>query len=176
MKKIIFPILLISIFSSCKKQNTEIPIDTISFDGREFNYSPTADRYTQTGNYPYILVIGGRSTDGQYAPSFGISILSNTPITTTGTFSEFAPAGSPVVRMGTWSYAGRANPGIMYEASGLIPSSFPATVTITAISKTSIQGTFTGTLYSVTSASDSIRITNGRFYVRFDRSIFFNIF
>ena len=175
MKNIFFSILLISIFSSCKKQKTDILIDTISFEGGEFNYSAIADRYTQTGNYPYVLAIGG-STGGPYSPSFGISILSNTPITTTGTFSEFAPPGSPVVRMGTWSYAGRGNGGIRYEASGLVPSNYPAIVTITAISKTSIQGTFTGTLYGVSFASDSIRITNGKFYVRFNRSIFFNIF
>src|SRR4030095_2320182 len=141
MKKIFVSIAFVTLFISCKKQESDIPIDTISVGWGEYNYLAAANVYKQTGNYPYVLTISG-SSGGPYSPSFGISILSTTPITSTGTFSEFAPAGSPVVRMRPWAYAGRGNSGIRYEASGLVNSNYPAIVTITAISRTSIQGTF----------------------------------
>jgi hypothetical protein len=175
MKKvfIVSMISLAGLVSSCKKETTDTPIDTILIDGGEFSYSVSARMYTDTGSYPYVLSIRGFGRTGMYAPSFSLAIKSPTPITT-GTFSEIAPAGYPVASMGFWSYAGRNNMGVLYETQHT-NSTDPVTITLTAINRTTVEGTFKGSIpaYPGSLASGSMTIKDGKFYVRFKRSLFF---
>ena len=163
-------ICLLFVFSSCgKKADVIAPANTnnisATVDGANVSFNAEAAARVVTnepGAYPYLLdITGATSTAGNNA-IIVITVSSENPITT-GTYISSDTNPGPVSFSGLTyqqDVAGSqiANPYIT-DNSG----HYPTTVTITSISSTNVQGTFSGTLVYSIGGSQTETVTNGKF-------------
>ena len=166
MKKLLIPAICIAfIFCSCGKKSTPAPAvpvkgiyATIDGTNRVFNYK---DSILFAHNSFYQLAVTGYITPGDTTFVFGFGITSTSPITT-GTYKL---TGSPTV---IYLYY-QASAGSSYYNSFAANSStmYPASITITAVSSSNIQGTFSGTFLNDGDGRGNPNnlsvITNGKF-------------
>ena len=177
MKNILlFAIFLLVAFTSCKKSggtDGPIPLNTITatVDGVNVNFSVSAKAtigtITQYGgkNEIYIGISGQTGTDDNRALIDAVVTLYS-PATqiTAGTYPDIdanSAAGFSVLIYEKFS----SNPPGTHETTTLSNSSYKTFITITSISSTSVQGTFSGTLQNLSDLTTANVITNGKFNV-----------
>jgi len=169
MRKIfIVPLVLLLAITSCKKDNTTTSVTatiTADIDGvtTTFNTDAIAIKTNLSGTY--AIAIAGYQ--GTALTSSQISIgIGGTDAVTTGAYDDVPSAAPDEVSL---VYTQQPGSGV-YGAIG--SGSDTAKVTITSISSTQIQGTFSGgvVLTSGSTSPSSHIITNGRFTVTFNTS------
>ena len=152
--------LLVNLFS-CKKESIDIPIGTIKvkIDGLEktFNVEAKAIRLNVSGGYGVQVQGYFRSNS---TTTLRFRIVSPDPITTS-TYIENAASNLLV----TMTHCIEVIFPCVYQWSSYGSVTNPVSITITAITGTSIKGTFKGELQG--SASGKTVFTNGVFYVSF---------
>jgi len=166
MKKIlILSAFILFIFTSCKKKNDVVPVNTISatVDGAHLSFNTSV--YAKFGgNSNSTLSIYGVTSSASDAQTITIGVFSDKAIAI-GTYTYPSITGSS----GLTEY-----PFIVYSDKGPTASSSflfvtdntaanPTTVTITSINSTNIQGTFTCTL--IRQIGGTKTITNGKFNI-----------
>lgn len=173
MKRILFGAIgLLFAFTSCKKKSDVIPVNTISatIDGVGMNFNTNVNaRFTGnfegTGNIG--LVILGATTNSGPTSNMGISfVTANSGTIIKGTYSAASANNNPPV----WAALAYTdyNPGSGQPATNYITNvntALPFTITITSISSTNIQGTFSGSVTDLNNISNSKTVTNGKFNV-----------
>jgi len=162
MQKIFFLALVLFLaFVSCKKDSSSTSSGSISATVNDtsatFNNSALAINTTANGVYG-ISITGFADNSNQIS----INISGPNPVTT-GTYSFSTRGTGDQLSMG---YS--IPPNITYIQDSTSTANY-ATVVITAISSTSVQGTFTGDLklFSGTSVVKTKSVTNGTFNVKF---------
>ena len=172
MKKLFAIAVLGLVLVSCKKSSsggTSLSA-TVSDTSLSFTQGFEGTIYN---NGREIELYATNTTNALTAKELNIEILSNTAITA-GVYSDTAswPYSTTLPQVSRWvsvdidPYLDPAGP-IDYDFYTIGLVSNPFTVTITSVTPTSIQGTFSGKLYldgDSTTTADSVRvITNGKF-------------
>jgi hypothetical protein len=170
MKKIfLLTVILLIVLSSCKKNADEadIPAGTISVSiagtATTFNYSAKASVLSVQNGFG-IQIHGYKKDPSNSLTDVTISIVRPSALTT-GSYIENI-AGNPLV------YASHFQEfilGIGNVFSSYYSTTNPISVSITAISATSVKGTFQGDLKGLNLNGDTttLALTNGLFHVRF---------
>jgi hypothetical protein len=158
MKKIIFPVVCsLLIFFSCSKSASSASGGSITatVNGSNQTFNTSALAISEAASGAYSLAITGFEGAANNSNQVTIGIAGSSPITT-GTYTTFGSAADEVSMV--YSLPGN----IEYAAISNAPQ-----VTITSISTTNVQGTFSGilTLYSGTSSTTTESVTNGKFNV-----------
>jgi hypothetical protein len=171
MKKILlFAVSLLFVLASCKKtsEDNPIPVNTIS---------ATVDGVNISHNTNISAKFSSNSIGG---PSYTLNIQAATPNKAFG-ISLTSPDKNAIAK-GTYTLASSKNNTPIwvyvdyedYEPNTNIPDQpyitdpngiQPTTVTITSISSTNVQGTFSGTLVYSQGGSGTKTVTNGKFNV-----------
>ncbi|MBS1530165.1 MAG: hypothetical protein JSU01_07655 [Bacteroidetes bacterium] len=168
MKRFLLPaICLLLVFTSCKKKNDVTPVNTLTatVDGinMNFNSNMTAridGNFTGTGNID--LVVEGFATNGSTNNMLGISfITANLNSITAGTYTAANANNTPPI----WAAITYNDNSSASTHNYLTYTTVPFTITITSISKTNIQGTFSGVVADLNNSSNTKTITNGKFNV-----------
>ncbi|WP_426671551.1 hypothetical protein ACPPVU_09960 [Mucilaginibacter sp. McL0603] len=163
MKKLLlFTICVTLAFSSCKKSSSDIPVNTISatIDGvdESFNTNPIAELGTAISLNSNLIISGGNGS-GTGSDSMAITIESNNTLAK-GSYTNASTNNSSYVSVlynkGPFSLA---HPS--YYTTD-VNGAYPTTVTITSMSSTNIQGTFSGKLL-FTDGTTVKNVTNGKF-------------
>ncbi len=157
---------LLVLFTSCKKENTNVAIGTISvsIDGTAttFNFGAKASVLPVTGGYG-IQIQGNKRDPATSATNLTISVASAAPITT-GTYVE--NSGGNVVKIDyDFDYFLSTSTSSSYGST-----TNPVTITITEINSTSVKGTFSGELQGAgIGGGDLVKnvLADGVFYVSF---------
>jgi hypothetical protein len=153
LKTLLVIILPIALFTGCNKENLDSYFLTAKVDGKEFFFTAGAKFYTGTTSvYLYQLTGLDPATKNNLSIFFTNNNNSNllTPGIYNGTNNYYLSV----------SYTSFSKP---YTNVGY--SNF--TITITAINKTYIEGSFEGILKDEHNLTDSIKISNGKFKVPF---------
>jgi hypothetical protein len=171
MKKfLLIAVSLLFIVTSCKKKSEDnpIPVNTISatVDGVNISLSTNISAKfstNQIGALSYTLNIQGATPN----KAFGISLTSpDKNAITKGTYTLASSKNSTPI----WVYVAYED----YELNTNIPDQpyitdpngiQPTTITITSISSTNVQGTFSGTLVYSQGSSGTKNVTNGKFNI-----------
>jgi hypothetical protein len=148
-------------FSACKKDSAKSSSSisagiTATIGSSNFNFSTAATAQATTGSGIYTLQVLGETTTGSSAQGVSISIESDKPIAK-GTYSISASDTSSFTQVTYVENASISNPVSFSSESG--------TVTITVISGTNVQGTFSGSLLSDQDGTTTEALTNGKFNV-----------
>ena len=159
------------ILSSCKKKSdvvgpTNMITATVNGVNVNFNSDASAQIVTnEIGGYPNLLDINGATSTHGNKALITVTVSSKNAITSgsfpaSGTNKPGAGFFSITYEQTVDSTSQLANPYIT-DNSGL----YPTTVTITSISSTNVQGTFTGTLvyYTTGTQNKPVPVTNGKF-------------
>ena len=152
-------------FASCKKsdkKSNSSGTNTITADvgGSTVNFNIGVTGLLSTGQGSYVLFISGATGTGSNEQSMQIGIDSQKPIAA-GTYT-LSSSTSPDAT---------AFPQLTYGIGATSPTAFMTdgtnvtTVTITSISNTNVQGTFSGVLTSALDGTTTKSITNGKFNV-----------
>ncbi|HEY9362681.1 MAG TPA: hypothetical protein VIQ00_05435 [Chitinophagaceae bacterium] len=167
-KTIIFSLSLLIFLSSCKKDDSDNSSNgngtiTCTIDGinTSFDTEARAIKTDVTGAYS-VQIIGYKGTAGN-SDQIAIGIASDLAIAT-GTYSEDGSTGNKLASV-NYMPSGSSYPYISNNST-----SNPSTVTVTAISATSIQGTFKGDVYLTSNNGTTTTkkvISNGQFNVNF---------
>ena len=167
MKFSYFYLLLVFVVASCSKGGSNEDGSakircTIDGVDKVFNTAATAIRYDEAGNYS-VQIIGFEGS--QTSNHISLSLVGNQAIRAT----DYTEDGGDTddTRIGMIAYTQKQG-----DATYLSDDSDtnPARITITSISQTSVQGTFTGEIFLVDSNDDSPAarmVTNGTFNVEF---------
>jgi hypothetical protein len=163
MKKLLlFTICVTLTFSSCKKSSSDIPANTISatVDGvdESFNTNPIAELGTAI-SLNSNLIISGSNGSGTGSDSMGITIESNNTIIK-GSYTNASANNSSYVSV--LYNKGPFSPSNPTVYSTDVNGDYPTTVTITSMSSTNIQGTFSGKLL-LSDGTTIKNVTNGKF-------------
>jgi hypothetical protein len=166
MTKLAVPVLLLTLFflASCKKSSTS---STTSGGG---TITATVDGTQMTFNN--ILIAKDTSFSGAYA----LTISGATSLTSSTTELSLTADGASPVTTGTYTIGPSGIttdlPGIGYSQgsspvySSDITGAYSSTIVITSLSKTNVQGTFSGTLtLTIGSGATTKTITDGKFNV-----------
>ncbi len=168
MKKIFLtPVILLIGFTSCKKKsdNKDIPLGTISVSiaGTTTTFNHTAKALVGSVQNGFGIQIHGYKKDPTLSlTDVTIWIISPSPIGT-GTYTENI-AGNPLVSTDLFQ---EFILGVGNVFSSYYSTTNPLTVSITAISASSVKGTFRGELKGLNLNGDSttIQLANGAFHV-----------
>ncbi len=166
MKKLlILSACVLFIFTSCKKKTDVVPVNTIIaiVNGATLNFNANVTGSTSISGT--MLHISGATTSDNTAAIIGISITSqDASAITKGTYTFNSANTHPTV----YTY-------VVYNTLDNNPSQQPfntdptgvqsTTITITSISSTNVQGTFSGTLVRPTVDGAIRTVTNGKFNV-----------
>lgn len=164
MKRLLFPaVCIFFILTSCKKKNdvVPIPVGTLSatVGGKNINFDAVANYSIPAASTIKQLNIAstklGKLGTSDFILNYNITI---------------SPVNGIVVK-GTYTNAGLGNhfpfvtmdyivPEYLYLSDTSIQS---AVVTITSITDTNVQGTFTGTLYKAGDHTNAVSVINGKF-------------
>lgn len=163
-KSLLFAIYILIVLASCKKNSSDAPANTISatIDGvtESFNTNAVAQIGTGVRLNSNLSITG---TNGSATGSDGMSITINSNNTIakgnyTNSGNNNSGFTSILYSKGPFSFI---NP-IIYVTD--VNGTYPSTVTITSISSTNIQGTFSGNL--VFRDGKTIKsVTDGKFNV-----------
>lgn len=176
MKKILLiSACVIFAFASCKKDSSKkIASNTITatVGGTNTSFNTSAEAELASDSGAYIMVIAGLTGTTSSAQSMVVGLLSDQPfVKGTYTFDESTDPNTITVlpsiayltnTSGDESSEFESNTEIDLGNSTL---STTATVTITSISTTNIQGTFSGLLVNDGDGTTTKSVTNGKFNV-----------
>jgi hypothetical protein len=137
---------------------------TATIDGKTVNFS-TASQAIRTGvaGSFAVAVFGFQGTPGA-SDQISLSVIGNAPITT-GTYIENDLTGERLASVGL------VKTGVTLPFSSLVSPSNPGKVVITAISQTSVEGSFSGDVFQMDNQGNTVAkkvITQGKFNVRFN--------
>ena len=159
MKKLLlFSACIILALSSCKKDSPKTINSTgitATIGGSDFNFSTAATAQVISVSGLYSIQIIGSNGTGSSAQGVSISIQSDKPIIK-GTYS--VADASPFTDI---TYV--ENTSVSTPVS--FSSNTVGTVTITSISSTNVQGTFSGVLVSNQDITTTQTLSNGKFNV-----------
>jgi hypothetical protein len=168
MTKLVAGILLsaIVILSSCKKSNSNSSTSgggtiTATIDGVQTTFNNILITKDTAYLGAYILTFAGATSLTSSSPELSLTVDGTSPITT-----------------GTYSLGSSGNtadlPGISYaQGSSLVYGNditgvYSSSIVITSLSKTNVQGTFSGTLtLTLGSGANTKTVTDGKFNVNF---------
>lgn len=162
MNKIFFlSAILVTLFFSCKKDDTDIPIGTIKVDinGSSYTFNLQAKATTLTVTGGYGIQIQGYYRNGS-TTNLRFSIARPGAIST-GTYTENA-ASNPLVLM---THCTEVIAPCVIRANAYGSTSNPVSITITEITGSSVKGTFKGDLQVSTGTTEVL--SNGVFHVSF---------
>jgi hypothetical protein len=176
MKKLLlFSICAMLSFASCKKDSTKTSSSntiTATVGGSNINFSTTAIAQLASDSGVYVLAVQGVSGTGSSAQSIIVGLLAEGPIVKgTYTFNSSTDPNTITVLPAiayTSNLSGidadefESNIDISLQDSTI---STTATVTITAISSTNVQGTFSGLLINDGDNVSTKTVANGKFNV-----------
>ena len=165
MKKILlFSACVMLAFASCKKSDKNAPAGsntiTANVDGNAVDFNNGATGLLSISQGGYVLFVSGFSGTGSSEQSMQIGIDSQKPITT-GTYSLSSSTDPNATASPQLAYGLGAPTPIGFITDGVNLT----TITITSISSTNVQGTFSGVLLSSQDATTTKSITNGKFNV-----------
>jgi hypothetical protein len=169
MKKVFFlSIISLLAITSCKKSSTSNGTGTITanVDGTPTTFNTDAQAFSVNSSGVYSIAIGGFQGAGGNSYEIAITIGGTAPVTSNTTYGD-DPSINPDDEVSlVYSLFAGNNITAEYGADGTSPNT--ATTTITSISATNIQGTFSGgvTLVNGSGTPTSHTITNGRFNVK----------
>jgi hypothetical protein len=159
MKKILlFSACVLLVFSACKKDSAKTATSTsitATIGSSNLNFSTAAVAQVISSNGIYAIQIIGSNGTGSSAQGVSIDIQSDKPIVK-GTYSVTDTSSFTDI-----TYV--ENPSVSTPVS--FSSSTIGTVTITSISSTNVQGTFSGTLVSNQDNTTTQTLSNGKFNV-----------
>ncbi len=164
---ILFSAISLLTFTSCKKDNADIDLGTISvsIDGKQttFNFGAKATTTSVTGGYG-ITIKGNKKDPAASQTNISFSITSPSPIVAK-TYVENG-GGNPLIQM---EYFYDFILGIGTTASAYGSTTNPVTITITEITSSSARGTFHGELLytALDGTTGKAVLSNGVFYVSF---------
>ena len=174
MKKVLLiSFCILFIFTSCKKKSEVVPVNTITATVNGVNMNFNVNIHAQydgdfegTGNTG-LTIVGGATIDS-ITGLMGISIVTaNANSITKGTYIAANANNTPPI-WAALSYTDfnsvTNSPGTNYVSN--INNSAPFTITITSISNTNVQGTFSGILGNLNNSSDIKTVNNGKFNVK----------
>jgi hypothetical protein len=165
-------------FASCKKdaaKTTTTNTITATVGGSNINFSTTAIGELASDTGAYVLEIVGLTGTSSSAQSMAVGLLSDAPFVkgtytfnsadTTSTVTVF-----PIIEYiknlsGDDSYIFGTNAGINIGDGSYVGPTSTTTVTITSISSTNVQGTFSGILVNEGDNTTTETVTNGKFNV-----------
>jgi hypothetical protein len=160
-KPLLITICILLAFSSCKK-SSDVPANTISatIDGvdESFNTNQSA-RLGSSIDLNSNLLISGSSASGTGADGIGITIESNSTIVK-GSYNNAGTNNS-----GFTSILYSKGPSLLIDPNIYttdVNGNYPTTITITSMSNTNIQGTFSGQLLFKDGKTVK-SVTNGKF-------------
>jgi len=166
---ILFSILLLPVFISCKKDSTNNNSSntiSVSIDGTvtTFNTEAKAIRESVTGGYG-ITIQGYKKDPAASQTNLSFSVVSPDAITAK-TYIENT-SGNPLVAM-TY-FVDATVLGIATTASNYGSTTHPVTITITDISSSTVKGMFSGELSYTDLAGNPAKnlLSNGTFNVNF---------
>ena len=162
MNKIFFlSAILVTLFFSCKKDDTDIPIGTIKVDinGSSYTFNLQAKATTLTVTGGYGIQIQGYYRNGS-TTNLSFSIVRPSAIST-GTYTENT-ASNPLVLM---THCTEVIAPCVIRANAYGSTSNPVSITITEITGSSVKGTFKGDLQVSTGTTEVL--SNGVFHVSF---------
>lgn len=173
MKKILlFSACVMFAFASCKKDSskkTGSNTITATVGGSDINFSASASAQIVNQSGGYELAIVGLTSTGSNPQTMTISIASEVPIVK-GTYTLNSSTPSDANSFPQLSYSENTsitNPvGFTTDITGANSS----TITITSISSTNVQGTFSGVLLSDQDNTTTKAVTNGKFDVNIGTS------
>lgn len=137
---------------------------TATIDGKAVNFS-TASQAIRTGvaGSFAVAIFGFQGTPGS-SDQLSLSVIGTSAIST-GTYIENDLTGTKLASVGL------VKTGVIIPFSSLISPSNPAKVIITAISQTSVEGSFSGDVFQMDNLGNTVAkkvITQGKFSVRFN--------
>jgi hypothetical protein len=164
-KPLLIAICILTLFVSCKKSSSEAPTDTISanIDGVSESFNTAAYAHLSTGvqlNSNLVITGGYDGAGGSDIMSF--TITSDHTITKGTYVNTSSSNGSYVSIAYTKGPLSLANPTIY---ASVVDGTPPSSITITSISSTNIQGTFSGQLV-LSGGSAAKSVTGGKFNVQ----------
>jgi hypothetical protein len=160
-------------FASCKKDSSKIIASntiTATVGGSNINFSTTATGALVSDSGAYILEIGGLSGTSSSAQSIAVGLLSESPfVKGTYTFNKSTDPNTITV-IPAIAYTGNLSGTDAFESETVIDLqdstiSTSCTVTITSITSTNVQGTFSGLLVNDEDNTTTKTVTNGKFNV-----------
>lgn len=164
-------------FASCKKDSAKTTgknTITATVGGSNINFSTTAIAQLASDSGLYVLGVQGVSGTGSSAQSVIVELLSNKPIVK-GTYtlnSSTDPNTITVIPAIAYAKSLSGNDADIFESeldldleNSVLTTNTTATVTISSISSTNVQGTFSGVLINDADGTTTENITNGKFNV-----------
>jgi len=176
MKKILlFSACVLLAFASCKKDSSKTSSSnsiTATVGGSNSNFSTNAIAELAADSGAYVLAVGGSTGTSSSAQSVVVSLLSDAPFVK-GTYTFDAstdPNTITVLPSVTYLTNTSGDESSEFDSSTVIDLqdstlSTTCTITITAISSTNIQGTFSGLLVNEGDGTTTKSVTNGKFNV-----------
>jgi len=163
MKKLIFfAVCVVFVLFACNKSGVKPQINvSATIDGVDENFNTTDSlRYSNT---PTVYSASISATNGTSATADKMELMVNNPTQiTTGTYTLTKPWNPPFEPLIIYSTDGGSNYANDYVVD--YTGNHPAEITITSVSNTSIQGTFSGVLVVAAGTSGATKtITNGKF-------------
>lgn len=167
-KYFFMPVIIILLFSSCKKDPLDIPLGTItvSIGGAKTTFNVQSKAVLSGIAGSYMLTIHGYKKDpASSLTDMKLIITSPSPITS-GTFTENPASGRTLARI---EYFQEFIFGIGTGYFSYGSNSKPAVVTISSLTGTSAKGTFEGEVQvgAVGSSGEKVALSGGVFNVSF---------
>jgi hypothetical protein len=162
MKKLLIVIVgILLILDSCKKSEPILPVNSISatIGGVNMNFVAKASYLNRPTIYYQLRISGNTHSDTAYI-FMAFSNLTDSVSITKGTYT---PDSRPVAFDATYYAPPFQGYSKVYLQSPSVVQ--PLKATITSISSTNVQGTFSGMLVNINYGGSTIAITNGRFNV-----------
>jgi hypothetical protein len=157
--------LMMVVFSSCGKSssnpNSGGGTITCTIDGTAMTFNNIVIAKDTAFMGAYLLTLSGTNGTGASAAGFSLGVDGTSPVTT-GTY-KIGPTGNSTDAPAL-GYSQGSSPVYEEDISGTYESS----VVITSLSKTNVQGTFSGTLTLLNGSGPATKtVTNGKFNVNF---------
>jgi hypothetical protein len=158
-------LLALVLLASCKKSSSPTPTGgtiTATVDGTPMTFNNVLVAKDTAYLGAYLLTCSGASSlTSSSAPELSLTVDGTSAITT-GTYS-IGPSGN-TANLPAMSYSQGTT--LVYESD--VTGTYESSIVITSLSKTNVQGTFTGTLTLITGSGATTKaITDGKFNVNF---------
>ena len=165
MKTVAGILLTFVILSSCKKSSTSTSSGggtiTATIDGTQMTFNTILIVKDTAFMGAYALTMSGATSASSSATELSLTVDGTSPITT-GTYN-FGPSGT-TTDLPALAYSQGSS--LLYEED--ITGAHENSIVITSLSKTNVQGTFSGTLTLMLGSGPQTKtVTNGKFNVNF---------
>lgn len=166
MKLVAGALLTFIVLSSCKKSSTNSTTPgggtiTATIDGTAMTFNSILIAKDTSYLGAYALTISGISSLSGSAPELSLTVDGTSPVTA-GTYT--LSSSSNTTDLPAMSYSQGST--LVYEED--ITGAQTSTIVITSLSKTNVQGTFSGTLTLMLGSGPQTKtVTNGKFNVNF---------